>query len=204
MSGLNHVTDNSKSAVTQLLSELQSGKSGAADQLLPLVYHELRRIAGSYMRRERSNHTLQATALVHEAYLQLVDQTRVDWKNRAHFFGVAAQLMRRILVEHARAHHAQKRGGSANKLSLEEAINYFPQKEMTLVALDDSLKELEKLDPRQSKIVELRFFGGLTTDEVSEVMGISTATIEREWRSARAWLHTQLSDLKDTKDSAGA
>ncbi len=106
--------------------------------------------------------------------------------------------------QHARAHHAQKRGGSANKLSLEEAINYFPQKEMTLVALDDSLQELEKLDPRQSKIVELRFFGGLTTDEVSEVMGISTATIEREWRAARAWLHTQLSDLKDKKDSAGA
>lgn len=148
------------------------------------------------MRRERANHTLQATALVHEAYMQLVDQTRVDWKNRAHFFGVAAQLMRRILVEHARAHHAQKRGGAANKLSLEEAINYFPQKESNLVALDDSLKELERLDPRQSKIVELRFFGGLTTDEVSEVMGISTATIEREWRSARAWLHTQLSDLK--------
>jgi len=175
---------------------MQSGKSGAADELLPLVYQELRRIAGSYMRRERADHTLQATALVHEAYLQLVDQTRVDWKNRAHFFGVAAQLMRRILVEHARSHHAQKRGGDASKLALDEVINYFPQKEMTLVSLDDALHELERMDPRQSRIVELRFFGGLTTEEVSEVMGISTATIEREWRAARAWLHSQLSDLK--------
>ncbi|HUQ92076.1 MAG TPA: sigma-70 family RNA polymerase sigma factor [Bryobacteraceae bacterium] len=183
-------------AVTQLLSDLQRGKAGAADELLPLVYQELRKIAGAYMRRERVNHTLQATALVHEAYLQLVDQTRVDWKNRAHFFGVAAQLMRRILVEHARAHHAQKRGGDANKVSLEEVINYFPQKEMTLVALDDSLTELERMDARQSRIVELRFFGGLTTEEVAEVIGISTATVEREWRSARAWLHSQLSGLK--------
>ncbi|MCC6364559.1 MAG: sigma-70 family RNA polymerase sigma factor [Bryobacterales bacterium] len=186
----------SKHEVTQLLSDLQNGRTGAANDLLPLVYNELRRIAGAYMRRERSNHTLQATALVHEAYLQLVDQTRVDWKNRAHFFGVAAQLMRRILVEHARAHHAQKRGGDASKLSLEEAINYFPQKEMTLVALDDALKQLEELDPRQSRIVELRFFGGLTTEEVAEVIGISTATVEREWRSARAWLHSQLAEIK--------
>jgi RNA polymerase sigma-70 factor (ECF subfamily) len=186
------VSEPSKNAVTQLLSDIQNGRSGAADELLPMVYSELRRIANSYMRRERSNHTLQATALVHEAYLQLVDQTRVDWKNRAHFFGVAAQLMRRILVEHARSHHAQKRGGDASKLSLEEAINYFPQRDATLVALDDSLKVLETLDARQSRIVELRFFGGLTTEEVSEVLGISTATVEREWRSARAWLHSQL------------
>jgi RNA polymerase sigma-70 factor (ECF subfamily) len=191
----------SKHAVTQLLSEMQSGKTGAADELLPMVYQELRRIAGSYMRRERADHTLQATALVHEAYLQLVDQTRVDWKNRAHFFGVAAQLMRRILVEHARSHHAQKRGGDASKLALEEVINYFPQKEMTLVSLDDALHELERMDPRQSRIVELRFFGGLTTEEVSEVMGISTATIEREWRAARAWLHSQLSDLKKSPNA---
>lgn len=185
-----------KHTVTQLLSEMQKGRTGAADELLPLVYQELRRIARAYMRRERPDHTLQATALVHEAYLQLVDQKRVDWKNRAHFFGVAAQLMRRILVEHARAHQAQKRGGAAAKLTLEEAINYFPQKELTLVALDDCLKELERLDPRQSRIVELRFFGGLTTEETSEVLGISTATVEREWRSARAWLHAQLSGLK--------
>ncbi|MCS7025526.1 MAG: sigma-70 family RNA polymerase sigma factor [Bryobacteraceae bacterium] len=185
-----------KHAVTQLLCDLQGGRSGAADELLPLVYQELRRIAAAYMRRERPNHTLQATALVHEAFLQLVDQTRVDWKNRAHFFGVAAQLMRRILVEHARSRGAQKRGGAVAKLSLEEAINYFPQKDLTLLALDDCLKELEKLDPRQSRIVELRFFGGLTTEETSEVMGLSTATIEREWRSAKAWLHSQLSDLK--------
>lgn len=186
----------SKHAVTQLLTDLKGGRAAAAEELLPLVYSELRRIAASYMRRERANHTLQATALVHEAFLQLVDQTRVDWKNRAHFFGVAAQLMRRILVEHARSHGAQKRGGSAAKLSLEEAINYFPQQEATLVALDDALKELEKLDERQSRIVELRFFGGLTTEETSEVLGISTATIEREWRAARAWLYAQLAVLK--------
>jgi len=190
------VSEPQKHDVTQLLSDLQNGRTGAAEDLLPLVYQELRRIAGSYMRRERSDHTLQATALVHEAYLQLVDQTRVDWKNRAHFFGVAAQLMRRILVEHARAHHAQKRGGNAAKLSLDEVINHFPGREITLVALDDSLKELERLDERQSKIVELRFFGGLTTEEIAEVLSISTATVEREWRSARAWLYSQLSDLK--------
>lgn len=186
----------SKHTVTQLLSDLQRGRTGAADDLLPLVYQELRRIAASYMRRERPNHTLQATALVHEAYMQLVDQTRVDWKNRAHFFGVAAQLMRRILVEHARAHHAQKRGGAAPRLSIEEVVNHFPQKELTLVALDDSLQELERLDQRQSKIVELRFFGGLTTQETAEVLGLSTATIEREWRAARAWLHSQLTEIR--------
>ncbi|MBI4908373.1 MAG: sigma-70 family RNA polymerase sigma factor [Acidobacteria bacterium] len=185
-----------KHAVTQLLSDLQNGKRGAADELLPLVYNELRRIAASYMRRERADHTLQATALVHEAYLQLVDQTRIDWKNRAHFFGVAAQLMRRILVEHARSHHAQKRGGDASKIALDDIINYFPQKEVTLVALDDALKELERLDARQSRIVELRFFGGLTTEEVAEVIGISTATVEREWRAARAFLHSQLAEVR--------
>ncbi len=191
MSGIN-----TKHAVTQLLTDLQIGRPGAADELLPLVYQELRRIAAAYMRRERPDHTLQATALVHEAYLQLVDQTRVDWKNRAHFFGVAAQLMRRILVEHARAHQAQKRGGGAGKIALEEVAAAFPQKDLTLVALDDSLQQLEKMDPRQSRVVELRFFGGLTTEETAEVMGISTATVEREWRAARAWLHSQLSDLK--------
>ncbi len=185
-----------KPSVTQLLFEMQRGRTGAADELLSLVYQELRRIAGGYMRRERPNHTLQATALVHEVYMQLVDQTRVDWKNRAHFFGVAAQLMRRILVEHARAHNAQKRGGAVSKISLEEVVSHLPQKELTLVALDDALHELELLDARQSRIVELRFFGGLTTEETSEVMGISTATIEREWRSARAWLHSQLTNLR--------
>jgi RNA polymerase sigma factor (TIGR02999 family) len=186
----------SKPSVTQLLLEMQQGRCGAADELLALVYNELRRIAGGYMRRERPNHTLQATALVHEVYMQLVDQTRVDWKNRAHFFGVAAQLMRRILVEHARGHNAQKRGGAVSKISLEEVVNHLPQKELTLVALDDALQELERLDSRQSRIVELRFFGGLTTEETSEVMAISTATVEREWRSARAWLHSQLTNLK--------
>jgi RNA polymerase sigma factor (TIGR02999 family) len=184
-----------KSSVTQLLGDLQGGKQGAADELLPLVYNELRRIASIYMRRERGNHTLQATALVHEAYIQLVDQERVDWKNRAHFFGVAAQLMRRILVEHARSVGAQKRGGNAVKLSLDPMLEAFAQKETTLVALDDCLRELERLDARQSQIVELRFFGGLTTEEIAEALQISTATVEREWRSARAWLYSQLTNL---------
>jgi RNA polymerase sigma-70 factor (ECF subfamily) len=188
--------DAPRADVTQLLADVRQGQAGAAEALLPMVYQELRRIAASYMRRERANHTLQATALVHEAYLQLIDQTRVEWQNRAHFFGVAAQLMRRILVEHARAHNAAKRGGAAPKLELDEALNYFPNRDITILSLEDSLQTLEKLDERQSKIVELKFFGGLTTEEISEVLGVSTATVEREWRSARAWLYNELNDLK--------
>lgn len=182
--------------VTQLLADMQGGTPGAAEQLLPMVYDELRRIAAAYMRHERPNHTLQATALVHEAYLQLVEQTRVDWRNRAHFFGVAAQLMRRILVEHARSHNALKRGGMVHKLALEEAMNHFPDREVTVVALEDALQTLEKMDERQCRIVELRFFGGLTTEEIAEVLGVSTATIEREWRAARAWLYAEMSELR--------
>ncbi len=182
----------SRNEVTQLLSELQSGRREAENQLLPLVYNELRRVAAGYMRRERVGHTLQATALVHEAYLQLVDQTRVTWQNRAHFFGVAAQLMRRILVDHARSHNAQKRGGAAQKLSLDEAAGLMGGRDVTLEALDDALSDLAKADPRQSRIVELRFFGGLTVEETAEVLSLSPATVEREWRMARAWLHSQL------------
>jgi RNA polymerase sigma-70 factor, ECF subfamily len=188
--------DAQRADVTQLLADVRQGQVGAAEALLPMVYQELRRIAASYMRRERANHTLQATALVHEAYLQLIDQTRVEWQNRAHFFGVAAQLMRRILVEHARAHNAAKRGGAAPKLELDEALNYFPNRDITILSLEDALQTLEKLDERQSKIVELKFFGGLTTEEISEVLAVSTATVEREWRSARAWLYNELNDLK--------
>lgn len=190
--------DAARTDVTQLLASVRHGQSGAAEALLPVVYQELRRIAASYMRRERGNHTLQATALVHEAYLQLVDQTRVEWQNRAHFFGVAAQLMRRILVEHARAHNAAKRGGSAPKMAIDDALNYFPNQDLTIISLEDALQTLERLDERQSKIVELKFFGGLTTEEIAEVMGISTATVEREWRSARAWLYSELAQLKQT------
>jgi len=178
--------------VTRLLADIEAGREGAESQLLPLVYDELRRVASGYMRRERPGHTLQATALVHEAYIQLVDQTRVTWRNRTHFFAVAAQLMRRILVDHARSHNAQKRGGPAPKLSLEEAAEWFEDRDVTLEALDDALNTLAQLDPRQGRIVELRFFGGLTVDETAEVLGISAPTVEREWRMARAWLHSQL------------
>lgn len=179
--------------VTQLLAEMRQGAAGAQDQLYGIVYTELKRIAANYMRRERSDHTLQATALVHEAYMELVDQTRVNWQNRAHFFGVAAQLMRRILVDHARTQGAQKRGGNAQKLCIDENIGMASVSEVAFDELDEALNRLNEMDADQAKIVELRFFGGLTVEEVAEVMGVSTATIEREWRMARAWLHHQLS-----------
>lgn len=178
--------------VTQLLSDARQGAPGAHDQLFSIVYTELRRIAANYMRRERGDHTLQATALVHEAYMQLVDQTRVNWQSRAHFFGVAAQLMRRILVDHARNQGAQKRGGNAQVLSIEDNIGIASIPEVAFDELDEALNRLQALDPDQAKLVELRFFGGLTVEEAAEVMGISTATVEREWRMARAWLHHQL------------
>ena len=178
--------------VTQLLSDARQGAPGAHDQLFSIVYSELRRIAANYMRRERADHTLQATALVHEAYMQLVDQTRVNWQSRAHFFGVAAQLMRRILVDHARNQGAQKRGGNAQVLNIEDSIGIASVPEVAFDELDEALNRLQQLDPDQAKLVELRFFGGLTVEEAAEVMGISTATVEREWRMARAWLHQQL------------
>lgn len=178
--------------VTQLLSDARQGAPGAHDQLFSIVYNELRRIAANYMRRERADHTLQATALVHEAYMQLVDQTRVNWQSRAHFFGVAAQLMRRILVDHARNQGAQKRGGNAQVLSIEDNIGIASIPEVAFDELDEALNRLQALDADQAKLVELRFFGGLTVEEAAEVMGISTATVEREWRMARAWLHNQL------------
>ena len=184
------IPDNNK--VTQLLANLRSGENQAHDQLFPIVYNELRKIAANYMRRERADHTLQATALVHEAYMQLVDQTRVTWQSRAHFFGVAAQLMRRILVDHARTQNALKRGGDAQKLSLDDSLGLASGPPVAFDELDEALNRLQQLDPNQAKIVELRFFGGLTVEEVSEVIGSSTATIEREWRMAKAWLHSQL------------
>ncbi|MCX6605145.1 MAG: sigma-70 family RNA polymerase sigma factor [Acidobacteria bacterium] len=184
------IPDNNE--VTQLLANLRSGENQAHDQLFPIVYNELRKIAANYMRRERADHTLQATALVHEAYMQLVDQTRVTWQSRAHFFGVAAQLMRRILVDHARTQNALKRGGDAQKLSLDDSLGLASGPPVAFDELDEALNRLQQLDPNQAKIVELRFFGGLTVEEVSEVIGSSTATIEREWRMAKAWLHAQL------------
>ena len=179
--------------VTQLLAAMQNRDQLASDQLFSLVYNELRKLAAGYMRRERAGHTLQATALVNEAYMQLVDQTRVNWQSRAHFFGVAAQLMRRILVDYARSSHAAKRGGEAAKLSLEEAIGLTDSNEVAFDELDEALSRLATLDPTQSRIVELRFFGGLTVEEAAEVLGTSASTVEREWRMAKAWLHRQLS-----------
>jgi RNA polymerase sigma factor (TIGR02999 family) len=178
--------------VSQLLLAWRNGDREALNQLMPLVYDELRRLAGGYLRRERVGHTLQTTALVHEAYLRLVDQTRADWQNRAQFFGVAAQLMRRILVDHARTQQAAKRGSGALKLSLNEVVGKAKERDAEVIALDDALAELQTLDPQQSRIVELRYFAGLSIAETAEVLGISPATVKREWHMAKAWLYNQL------------
>ena len=182
--------------VTQLLVKLSHGDRSALDDLLPLVYDELRRLADRYLRRERSDHTLQATALVNEAYLRLVDQN-VPWQNRAHFFGVAAEMMRRILVDHARSHQAQKRGSGGVKLSLDEAINMSDERATDLIALDDALTALAEFDQQKSRIVELRFFAGLSIEETARVLGIGTATVIRQWKMAKAWLYHQVSKESD-------
>jgi RNA polymerase sigma-70 factor, ECF subfamily len=178
--------------VTVLLAEVTKGDQQAASKLIPLVYDELRRLAGRYMRRERTGHTLQATALVHEAYLKLVQYPSVDWQNRAHFFGIAAQVMRHILVDHARGRGREKRGAGQQLVSLAEALVFSPEKSVELLKLDESLERLTKLDPRQGRIVELRFFGGLTVEETAHVLGISPKTVKREWSVAKAWLHGDL------------
>jgi RNA polymerase sigma-70 factor (ECF subfamily) len=178
--------------VTQILQEVRDGDGDAPARLMPLVYDELRRLADHYLRQERPDHTLQPTALVHEAYLKLVDQTSVDWQNRAHFFGVSAQVMRQILVDHARRHRASKRGGLQQKLTLDEAIDYSQPLDVDLVALDDALTALAQLDARQSKIVELRFFGGLTIEETAVALGISPATVKVDWGMAKAWLRREI------------
>ena len=171
---------------------MTDGDDGALGELLPLVYAELRRLAAGYLRRERPGHTLQPTALVNEAYLRLVDQTQVRWQNRAHFLGVAAQMMRRILVDHARGQRAEKRGGEIQKLSLDENIDVSGERAADLVALDEALKRLAELDPQKSRIVELRFFGGLSVEETAEVLGVSAPTVKRQWRMAKAWLYGQV------------
>jgi RNA polymerase sigma factor (TIGR02999 family) len=174
--------------ITQLLLDWTQGDETALEELLPLVFEELRRQASGYLRRERSGHTLQPTALVNEVYLRLIDQKRVRWKNRAHFFGVAAQLMRRILVDHARARHADKRGGPGEELPLDEALDTPIETDVDLLALDDALAALSQLDSRQARVVELRFFAGMTIEETAEVLGVTHATVERDWRSAKAYL----------------
>jgi RNA polymerase sigma factor (TIGR02999 family) len=177
--------------VTGLLLQWSLGSEAARDQLLPLLYRELRGIAARSMRSERPDHTLQPTALVHETWFKLIDQQRVQWRNRAHFFGVAAALMRRILVDHARKRGAQRRGGGADKLSLEGVPGAEPQG-VDVLALDSALEELSRLDEKQARIVELRFFGGLSAEETAEAVGLSRATVYREWDLAKAWLHRRL------------
>ncbi len=181
----------SSAVVTELLLDCDPDNAHARDQILPLVYDELRRLARAYLGRERRNHTLQATALVHEAYLRLIDQRRVDWSNRAQFVGMAAVMMRRILVNHARGRAADKRGGEAERVTLSLAqIGEAPS--VDLIALHEALDTLAAIDARKSRIVELKFFGGLTTAEMAEVMALSPATIEREWSFSRAWLFDAL------------
>ena len=178
--------------VTRLLQQVSGGNRLAVDELTPLVYHELKRIAGGQLKNERSGHTLQATALVHEAYLKLVDQRGVDWQGRAHFFGIAAQLMRRILLDYAKSRGRLKRGGDAHRTSLDEALVVAGDRASDLVLIDAALTRLEQLDPRQAKVVELRFFGGLSVEETAAAMSISAPTVKREWAMARAWLHREL------------
>ncbi len=160
---------------------------------MPLVYNELKRLAGSYLRHERPDHTLQSAALVNEAYLRLVGQTNIHWQNKAHFFGIAAQMMRRILVDHARGHNASKRGEGVPALALDEAVAQAQMQSINLQALDEALDKLAKLDLQQSKIVELRFFGGLSIEDSANVLGISPATVKRDWAAARAWLYREMS-----------
>lgn len=178
--------------VTELLLRWRSGDSAALDKLMPMVYEELRLIAGRYLRRERPDHTLQSTALVHEAYMRLVDQTRIQWQGRAHFYGVAAGIIRNILVDHARARQTGKRGSGAPLLSLEEAVAAPGQRSVDVVALDDTLLSLEKVDPQQSRIVELRFFAGLTIEETAEVLHLSVSTVKRDWLTAKTWIFSVL------------
>ena len=179
------------SDVTRILSQIESGDPSAAEQLLPLVYAELRKLAAVKLAQEKPGQTLQATALVHEAYIRLMDQHSVSWQNRAHFFGIASQMMRRILVNHALARGAAKRGGQAPRLSIDEGVS-FEQRDVDLIALDEALKEMETLDARQARIVELRFFGGLSIEETAEVVNLSPATVKREWSTARLWLRRQI------------
>lgn len=180
--------------ITQLLAEWRDGNQSALDELYPLVYDELHRLARRYMSRERKGHTLQTTALINEAYVRLVDQKNVHWANRSHFFAISAQIMRRILIDHARRHLYAKRGGGAQQVSLEEVAVITPNASRELVRLDEALKSLAEMDPRRSQVVELRYFGGLNNEEIAGVLNISANTVTRDWNMARAWLYQQLSE----------
>jgi RNA polymerase sigma-70 factor, ECF subfamily len=179
--------------VTQLLVDWGNGNQAALDQLIPLVYTELRQLARRYMSRKRPGHTMQTTALIHEAYLRLVDQNQVRWENRAHFLGIAARLMRQILIEHARRHTRAKRGGGAGTIALDEAAIVSQTRAAELLALDDALERLAAIDPRKSRVVELRFFGGLSVEEAAIVLNVAPNTVLRDWRLAKAWLHREIS-----------
>jgi RNA polymerase sigma factor (TIGR02999 family) len=183
----------SSQQITHLLLAWGEGDASALEKLMPLVYEELRRLARGYMNRQRAEHTLQTTALVNEAYLRLIDSSQVQWQNRAHFFAVSAQLMRRILVDFARARGNLKRGGGAQRVTLDEALEVSAERSADLIALDDALKALAALSPRQSQIVELRYFGGLSEEEAAEVLKVSPRTVRRDWNLARAWLYRELS-----------
>lgn len=185
-----------KGDITRWLIAGSGGDAHALESLLPLVYEELHRQAVRFFRAERAGHTLQPTALVNEAYLRLINQHQVSWQNRAQFFGIAAQLMRRILVSHARAREAKKRGGAAQRITLQEEVAAAPQRDLNLLALDEALKRLEAVDPNKSRMVELRFFSGLSVEETAEVMGVSPRTIDRQWQTARAWLHREINSGK--------
>jgi RNA polymerase sigma-70 factor, ECF subfamily len=182
--------------VTDLLTDLGRGDQGALNKLMPLVYDELRRLASRHLRRERPGHTLQTTALVHEAYLKLVDQKNANWQNRVHFFAAAAQVMRHILVDHARSRRASKRGGGYCRLSLDAAALSSGEKDADLLTLNEALDSLAAIDPQQSRVVELRVFGGLTVEETAEALGVSTRTVKREWSMAKAWLHRQITNRR--------
>lgn len=181
-----------ESAVTSLLAQWAGGDAAALDSLIPLIYDDLHRIAARHLRQEKPEHTLQATALINEVWLRLVGERTISWQNRAHFFGVSAEIMRRILVDHARRKQAGKRGGGMATIVLDENVDWSDERDVSLVALDDALVALALLDPQQSKVVELRFFAGLTVEETAEVLGVSPTTIKREWRTARAWLLNEM------------
>lgn len=187
--------------VTQLLIEWSNGDKAALDKLMPLIYDELRRLAHHYMSREHPGHTLQTTAVVNEAYLRLINRKHVHWQNRAHFFAIAATLMRSILVDHARSHAYAKRGGGVRKVALDEAMIISEERAAEVVALDEALGQLAEIDPRQSRIVEMRFFAGLTIEETAEVLSLSPATIKREWSTAKAWLYHKLSKSSERDEA---
>jgi RNA polymerase sigma-70 factor (ECF subfamily) len=178
--------------VTQILHDWSGGDPKAPERLMPHVYDELRRLARSFLSRERGGHTLQPTALVNEAYLRLVDQTRVNWQNRAHFYGIAASMMRRVLIDHARAHATEKRGGGAVRLSVDDVQLPLEQRAESLVALDEALERLKQLDERKCRVVEMRFFAGMSDEEMAECLGVTTRTVLRDWKKARLWLYREL------------